>query len=59
MESARCTSQSILYNSRWRWELTTDLYWEFRYWANYDSDPPAEGALNTDFGITTSLGYSW
>lgn len=46
-------------NSRWRWELSNDLYWEFRYWANYDSDPPSEGALNTDFGITTSLGYSW
>ena len=40
-------------------ELFADLYWEFRLWVSHDSDPPAEGALNTDYGLVSSLGYSW
>lgn len=46
-------------NSRIRWELFTDFYWEFRFWLNYDSDPPTDGALKADYGLVTSLGYSF
>ena len=46
-------------DSSWRWELVKDFYWEFRFWLGYDSDPPTEGALQTDYGLSSSLGYSF
>jgi hypothetical protein len=44
---------------RFRWELVKDLFWEFRYYTNYDSDPPSLTSNNTDYGVITSMGYSF
>lgn len=39
-------------------DLVGDLYFNVSFWDNYDSRPPAKTAKN-DFGITTSLGWSF
>jgi len=46
-----------------RWEIIDDLYWQLSFYDDYDSEPLDEndepsGSLN-DYGITTSLGWSW
>jgi len=47
------------FDTRFRWELVKDLFWEFRYYTNYDSDPPSLSGENTDYGIISSMGYSF
>lgn len=42
-----------------RWEIVSDLFWELSFYDSYDSDPVAEGAEENDYGIATSLGYSF
>lgn len=41
-----------------RREIIDDLYLEFTLYHSYTSEPP-EGAASSDYGATTSLGYSW
>ena len=49
----RVSSQSNL-----RFELLKDLYWNFRFYENFDSRPPVNASRN-DLGITTSLGWTF
>jgi Protein of unknown function, DUF481 len=42
----------------WKWELVTDLYWNVSVFDNYDSQPQP-GAPNNNFGITTSIGWTF
>jgi putative salt-induced outer membrane protein YdiY len=49
----RVTMQSNL-----RFELVKDLYWDFRFYENFDSRPPVNAPRN-DLGITTSLGWTF
>ena len=41
-----------------RREFLDDLFWELTFFESFDSDPP-DDAQNSDFGIVTSLGYSF
>jgi hypothetical protein len=48
-----------------RWEIYEDLFWELTFYHDYDSDSTASansgssGTSNNDYGVTTSLGWSW
>lgn len=42
-----------------RRELASDFYFELSLHSSYDSDPPDEEASNSDYGVTSSLGYSF
>lgn len=54
-ESGRVRSELDLALRR---ELITDLFFEISLYETYDTDPPEEGEKN-DYGIVTSLGYSF
>jgi hypothetical protein len=46
-------------NSYWRQEIVVDFIFELSVYGTYDSQPP-EGALQTsDYGLVTSIGYSF
>lgn len=47
------------FDSRFRLELISDFFWEFRYYANQDTKPPSGALSETDYGIVTSLGYTF
>ena len=40
-------------------EIFHDFYFGLRLYDNYDSHPVDENAATNDWGITTSIGYSW
>jgi len=42
-----------------RWELIKDLYWDLTYYNTYDSDPPSGSLSTNDYGVVTSLGWSY
>ncbi len=42
-----------------RWEVISDLFWDLSYYNTYDSDPPSGSASTSDYGIVTSIGYSF
>ncbi len=42
----------------YRHEFIDDLFFDLTVYRSYLSDPP-EGAVSTDYGITTSIGYSF
>ncbi|HEY5806740.1 MAG TPA: DUF481 domain-containing protein [Povalibacter sp.] len=42
-----------------RREIVTDFYLDLSFYQSYDSDPPDITAEKDDYGITTSLGYSF
>jgi len=42
-----------------RWEMISDLFWELNYYNKYDSDPLSGGENNSDYGVVTSLGWSF
>jgi len=42
-----------------RWELIADLFWDLSYYNTYDSDPPSGSVSTNDYGIVTSVGYSF
>ncbi len=46
-------------DTRIRYELVKDFFWSVTLFDNYDSDPPSEGAERNDFGINTSVGWSF
>ena len=46
-------------DSRLRFELLSDFFVAFSLWATYDSEPPVEGTEESDYGFTTSIGYSF
>ena len=42
-----------------KWEMIEDLFWQLSYYNSYDSSPATPGAEKNDYGIITSLGYSF
>lgn len=42
-----------------RWELIEDLFWDLTYYSTYDSDPSSDTETNNDYGVVTSIGYSF
>jgi hypothetical protein len=42
-----------------KYEFVDDLYFEFRMYGSYDSDPPGDDTPTSDYGFVTSLGYKW
>jgi len=44
---------------RAKYEFVEDLYFEFRLYGSYDSQPPTDDVEQTDYGFVTSLGYSF
>jgi hypothetical protein len=55
-QSGRVRGESKL---RSRYELVNDLFFEISLYGSYDSDPGEEANSNSDYGVTTSLGYSF
>lgn len=41
------------------YEFVDDLYFELKLYGSYDSKPPLTGVEASDYGVTTSLGYSF
>jgi hypothetical protein len=46
-------------NGKARIEIFRDLYWSLTIYETFDSDPPSETSRRNDFGITTSIGWSF
>jgi len=46
-------------NGKARIEIFRDLYWSLTVYETFDSNPPSETATRNDFGITTSIGWSF
>jgi hypothetical protein len=44
---------------RAKYEFVDDLYFEMKVYGSYDSEPPNEDAEKSDYGLITSLGYSF
>lgn len=55
-ESGRYRTSS---NFTVRREIVSDFYLDLNFYQTYDTDPPDENAEKDDYGITTSLGYSF
>ena len=46
-------------DSRIRYELFKDFFWSVSLFDQFDSRPPSKGAERNDFGINTSVGWSF
>ncbi|MEE4382446.1 MAG: DUF481 domain-containing protein [Pseudomonadales bacterium] len=50
-------------NVRLRWEMFEDLFWEFSVYDDFDNrsgrDDEGGSSISNDYGIATSLGWSW
>ncbi|MGB7906145.1 MAG: DUF481 domain-containing protein, partial [Steroidobacteraceae bacterium] len=44
---------------RAKYEFVDDLYFELKVYGSYDSKPPLADSQQSDYGVTTSLGYSF
>jgi putative salt-induced outer membrane protein YdiY len=44
---------------RAKYEFVDDLYFELKFYGSYDSQPPSEDTEKSDYGVVTSLGYSF
>lgn len=55
-ESGRTRAQMDL---SLRWEVISDLFWDLSYYNSYDSDPPSASQSTSDYGVVTSIGYSF
>ena len=42
-----------------KWEMIDDLFWQISLYDSYDSDPAVADAEQNDYGIVTSIGYSF
>ena len=40
-------------------ELYRDLFWDMEFYTSYDSDPLAEDADSTDYGVNSSIAYKF
>lgn len=47
------------FNFRVRWEVFNNFTLNLKYYFNYDNKPPTESALQFDYGINASVGYSF
>ena len=55
-ESGRVRSEVKL---RTRYEIVHDLFFEVSLYGSYDTDADATADSKSDYGMTTSLGYSF
>jgi hypothetical protein len=55
-ESGRVRAEADL---RAKYEFIDDLYFELKLYGSYDSAPPIDDAEQSDYGVVTSLGYSF
>ena len=55
-ESGRVRSEASLKS---RYEIVEDLFFELSLYGSYDSEPDEDADSNSDYGVTTSLGYSF
>jgi hypothetical protein len=55
-ESGRYRAETDL---RAKYEFIDDLYFELSFYASYDSEPPLSDSQQSDYGLITSLGYSF
>jgi hypothetical protein len=55
-ESGRVRSEARL---RSRYEIVNDLFFEISMYGSYDTDADATADSKSDYGLTTSLGYSF
>lgn len=55
-ENGRVRSEGKL---RSRYEIVNDLFFEVSLYGSFDSDPGEQAESNSDYGLTTSLGYSF
>lgn len=55
-ESGRLRAEGSL---RSRYEIVKDLFFEISLYGSYDSDAAETAQSNSDYGLTTSLGYSF
>jgi hypothetical protein len=44
---------------RSRYEIVSDLFFEISLYGSYDTDPDEQADTKSDYGVTTSLGYSF
>ncbi len=49
----------INFDLAFRVEVITDFFVDLSYYMNYDSNPPTAGAHKKDYGIVTSVGWSY
>ena len=55
-ESGRYRAEADL---RAKYEFVDDLYFELKVYGSYDNEPPGEDTEQSDYGVVTSLGYSF
>lgn len=55
-ESGRIRAQ---FDINLRWELIADLYWDMTYSNTFDSDAASGTETTNDYGVATSLGWSF
>ena len=46
-------------DTKLKWEMIEDLFWELSYYHSYDNRPATVGAEKSDYGIITSVGYKF
>ena len=47
------------FDTDFRLELVSDLYWKMAFYISYDSDPVSKEGASSDYGVTSSLGYKF
>ncbi|WP_191621440.1 DUF481 domain-containing protein [Marinihelvus fidelis] len=47
------------FTSTFKLEIVSDLYWSMQAYLNYDSDPLSQDAETTDYGLTSSVGWTY
>ncbi len=47
------------FNFRVRWQVFNNFTLNFKYYFTYDNKPPTVDAINFDYGINTSVGYTF
>jgi putative salt-induced outer membrane protein YdiY len=55
-ESGRVRSEATLKS---RYEIVEDLFFEISLYGSYDSEPDQDAESDSDYGVTTSVGYSF
>ena len=55
-ESGRMRAQ---FDINLRWEMFADLFWDLSYYNTYDSDPASGSESTNDYGVVTSIGWSF